>query len=58
MHTLSKMTTDELVDVLVGRSEMPIGGPYNQHAWDVLIDLIDKRLTPEQMAKLDAELMG
>lgn len=54
MHTLSKMTTDDLVRVLVGELDMPNCTMINsQHGWDCLIEILDKRLTPEQMAALE-----
>jgi hypothetical protein len=53
MHTLSKMTTEELVQILCGEG----GDAFkSQHALDIVIELLEKRMTPEQWEKLHEEM--
>ena len=53
MHALSKMTTEELVQILCGEG----GDAFkSQHALDIVIELLEKRMTPEQWEKLHEEM--
>ena len=55
MHTLSKMTTEDLVQILCGKG----GDAFkDQHTADIVIELLEKRMTPEQWKKLHEEMQG
>ena len=53
MHTLSKMTTEELVQILCGEGGDEL---QSQHALDIVIELLEKRMTPEQWEKLHEDM--
>jgi len=58
-YTLSKMTTDELVDVMVGRAWLELPKDVDSSdGFKCVIELLDKRMTKEQMEALEAEILS